>query len=736
MATKTQGKPRRMRGRTVTVTQGARAPLCAATNADGAPCGRSTLDPSRLCPQHRQKAAGGPGFAAGGPTEAVTVSLMAPAKVAPPPDPLAEKVPEEEIVVLPSGGGLALPTPAELVDHTGAGDEMLADLAARGIDPAKIDQAKAWRVRETVDAVTGNRRAQNTLKAYRWHVGEVERSLCDELGCIRSQLWPMPPSLVLYHLGDYVDRSAADPDAPAIPIPETPCIVEVGEIDPDTGERRPCKKPTTHPSKWCTAHGARPCTAEVGEIDPATDQRRGCKRRTDHPSALCPSHRQRLAGKVAPGTVAQRVNAIAHAHKTNYPDHPNLAEAQSVKNFLAGYKRDYESAAKGRGAATPLRTADLVKVVKRIGVPDPRTPKDDRDAALVELSAGDDGMALTKLVTVTWDQVSFLEDGGVELHLTDGRRGTDWVQVVALDQHQAAAIRALKTRFAPGDRGPVFRAHLDDTGKRFTDDDDALSDRGATKIVRAALAAHGVKLPPRGLPALPAKDRHAAAHAITHPAATALTAKDHRDRAMIVCGWWRAARRSNIVGLNWGHVLVAAPKADGTGGGVDIYHRRSKTDQKAEGSWGIRVPAALNDDGTPNVLDPVTAIEAWRSEWTRLMGRPPTADDPVYVRLTPSGDSVPRTEAGAPQAIRLTGETVNNVVADRCAAVNLDDGYTGHSLRRGMATSVAAGGGTVEAVAEIGEWASFDMAKKYIEQADRTHSKGHDAVLQNLLAGT
>ena len=98
--------------------------------------------------------------------------------------------------------------------------------------------------------------------------------------------------------------------------------------------------------------------------------------------------------------------------------------------------------------------------------------------------------------------------------------------------------------------------------------------------------------------------------------------------------------------------------------------------------------------------------------------------------------NVPRTEAGAPQATRLTGETVNNVVGDRAAAAGLDDGYTGHSLRRGMATSVAEGGGTVESVAEIGEWASFDMARRYIEAADRTTSKGHDAVLQNLLAGT
>ena len=700
MATKTQGKPRRMRGRTVTVTQGAPAPLCAATNADGAPCGRSTLDPSRLCPQHRQKAAGGPGLAAGGPPEAVTVSLMAPAKAAPPPDPLAEKVPEEEIVVLPPGGGLALPTPAELVDHTGAGDEMLADLAARGIDPSRLDPAKAHRVKETVEAVTRNKRAPNTLATYRWHVGEVERSLCAELGCTRSQLWPMWPNLVLYHLGDYCDRGGdgADLLGPYAPV------------------------------------AMADCTAEVGEIDPATGQRRGCKRRTDHPSGLCGSHRQRLAGKVAPGTVAQRVNAIAYVHKASFPDHPNPAESQQVKNFLAGYRRDYEAAAAGRGAATPLRTAGLVKVVERIGVPDPLTPKDQRDAALVELAAGDDGVALTKLVKLTWDQVSFLEGGGVELHLTDGRRGAAWVQVVALDSAQADALRALKTRFAPGDRGPVFRAHLDDTGKRFTDD--AISDRGATKIVRAALAAHGVKLPARGLPALAAADRHAAARAITHPPAAALTAKDVRDRAMIVCGWWRAARRSNVVGLNWGHVQVAAPKADGTGGGVDLFHRKSKTDQKAEGSWGIRVPAALNDDGTPTVLDPVTAIEAWRTEWTRLMGRPPTDTDPVYVRLTPSGDSVPRTEAGTPQAIRVTGDTVNNVVGDRAAAAGLGDGYTGHSLRRGMATSVAEGGGGVEAIAEIGEWASFDMARRYVDQADRTHSKGHDAVLQNLLAGT
>ena len=746
MATKTtRGKPRRMRGRAVTVTQGTRAPLCIAQNAGGAPCGRSTTHPSGLCPTHRQKSSGGPGLADTAQSYEL-VPTAAPLAV-PPPDPLATKVlPGEVVVVADVLRSLAIPTPTDLVLGRDAADEMIAGLAAAGIDVSKMDPLQLASNADTANDVANNVWAASTLAAYTACVAEVDRALVEALGCTRDKLWPMDGNVLWFYLTDVVARAkrGTDADAPAPPIPETPCIVEVGEIDPATGKRRPCGKPTTHPSKWCSRHGAPPCTAEVGEIDPTTRQRRGCKRRTDHPSALCLSHRQRLAGKVAPGTLEIQVSAVGFVHRQKYPASDDPSHHPKVRNFLRGYRNDYEDAAKGNGKAPPLLGHHMTAISERMGhkklTPDEPmfmnlTPQeqaryclDERDAALVEM-AGVEGLSARKLAALEWSQVTFLEDGA-ELHLTDGRR-PGWVQVVALDEHQDEALRRLRYRTAPGDNGRVFRRGAD--GEGFVAE--GLSDVRVGQIVSEALDNAGVHLADdAAISTLAPEVRHAAARRILAPPDGTFTAKDLRDRAMLNLGWWRAARRSNIVALDWGDITVVPPNADGTGGGVEVFHRKSKTDQEARGSLGKRCPAVRLENGDPHPVDPVSSIGAWRDEWTRLMGRSPRPDDPVYVQLVGSGTAVPTDDNGNPIAKRIGKQAVNRVVADRAAAAGLGEGWTAHSLRRGQATSIAAGtNATVEHVAEVTEHASLDQARAYIDDQNRT-SAGHDLVIEALLA--
>jgi len=642
---------------------------------------------------------------------------------------LATKVlPGEVVVVDDVLRSLAIPTPTDLVLDRDAADEMIAGLAAAGIDVSKMDPLQLAANADTANDVANNVWAASTLTTYTACVGEVDRALVEALGCTRDKLWPMDGNVLWFYLTDVVARAkrGTDADAPAPPIPETPCIFTIS--DTATGKRRPCGRPTTHPSKWCKAHGAPPCTAEVGEIDPTTGQRRGCRRRTDHPSALCQSHRQRLAGKVAPGTLEMQVAAVGFVHRQKFPDADDPSHHPKVRNFLRGYRNDYADAAKGNGKAPPLLGHHMTAISERIGHKE-LTPADERDAALVEM-AGVKGLSARKLASLEWSQVTFLADGGAELHLTDGRR-PDWVQVVPLDKYQADALLTLKARFAPGDDGRVFRRGAD--GKGFVAE--GLSDVRVGQIVSEALDNAGVHLADdAAISSLDPKVRHTAARRILAPPDGTFTAKDLRDRAMLNLGWWRAARRSNIVALDWGDITVVPPDADGTGGGVEVFHRRSKTDQEAKGSLGKRCPAVRLENGDPHPVDPVSSIGAWRDEWTRLMGRSPRPDDPVYVQLVGSGTAVPTDDNGNPIAKRVGKQAVNRVVADRAAAANLGEGWTAHSLRRGQATSIAAGtNATVEHVAEVTEHASLDQARAYIEDQNRT-SAGHDLVIEALLA--
>lgn len=73
-----------------------------------------------------------------------------------------------------------------------------------------------------------------------------------------------------------------------------------------------------------------------------------------------------------------------------------------------------------------------------------------------------------------------------------------------------------------------------------------------------------------------------------------------RDRAMILCGWWGATRRSEVIGARCEH-FRPAPE------GLLWLIPKSKTDQRAAGA---EIP--LRDRG--DLVCPVKALEAWFAE--------------------------------------------------------------------------------------------------------------------------
>src|SRR5262249_32423769 len=139
--------------------------------------------------------------------------------------------------------------------------------------------------------------------------------------------------------------------------------------------------------------------------------------------------------------------------------------------------------------------------------------------------------------------------------------------------------------------------------------------------------------------------------------------KDARDRALMLVGFAGGFRRSELVGLDDKDIEPVRQ-------GIIIHLRRSKTDQEGMGRK-IGVPFGRTRHC------PVTAVEQWRKR----------------SGITEGALFRPVDRHGVLGSQRLSGEAVSLVVKERIAAAGLDPlGYSGHSLRAGLATSAAQSG--------------------------------------------
>jgi integrase len=133
------------------------------------------------------------------------------------------------------------------------------------------------------------------------------------------------------------------------------------------------------------------------------------------------------------------------------------------------------------------------------------------------------------------------------------------------------------------------------------------------------------------------------------------SAKDTRDRALMLVGWWGAFRRSELVGI--GKSDIEAHPA-----GVIVNLRRSKTDQEGRGR---QVPLHYHEIG----VCPVRALRAWSA----LL---PDGGPAVFRRVDRWGN-VP--------SGRLAAGAVSQVVKMAAERIGLDPGgYSAHSLRAGF----------------------------------------------------
>ena len=165
--------------------------------------------------------------------------------------------------------------------------------------------------------------------------------------------------------------------------------------------------------------------------------------------------------------------------------------------------------------------------------------------------------------------------------------------------------------------------------------------------------------------------------------------KDVRDRALLLLGFAGGFRRSELVGLDVADIEFVRQ-------GIIITLRHSKTDQDDAGRK-IGIPHGRTQHC------PVAAVTAW-------LERSKIKQGSVFC---------PVTRYGHLQPVRLSGDAVSEVIRGRVAAIGIDpEGYSGHSLRAGFATSAAqVGVSTFKIRAQTGH-ASDAMLGRYIRDGE------------------
>jgi integrase len=178
-----------------------------------------------------------------------------------------------------------------------------------------------------------------------------------------------------------------------------------------------------------------------------------------------------------------------------------------------------------------------------------------------------------------------------------------------------------------------------------------------------------------------------------------------RDRALLLLGFAMGARRSELAALDIADLTETAE-------GYEVLVRISKTDHESAGRT-VAVPYGSNP-----ATCPVRALQAWLA----LLAEHGRTSGPLFLRVDRHG-VLGRAPSGRGSTDgRLTGEAVAAVVRRAALAAGLDPDalWSGHSLRRGLATEARRAGHDQVRIGRHGGWVDGSRALAgYFEEADR-----------------
>ena len=174
-----------------------------------------------------------------------------------------------------------------------------------------------------------------------------------------------------------------------------------------------------------------------------------------------------------------------------------------------------------------------------------------------------------------------------------------------------------------------------------------------------------------------------------------LTLTALRDRALLLVGWTGALRRSELVALTTEDIQFIE------GEGVNVYVRRSKADQEAEGLVkGLPY-------GSNRKTCPVTALRQWlRAAEETVEG---AFEGDVFRRFY-RGESIGESA--------MTAQYVSTVLKRHAESAGLDpEEYSAHSLRAGFITQAIRAGKAERRVKEHSGHSSWETFNRYVEEA-------------------
>ncbi len=177
-----------------------------------------------------------------------------------------------------------------------------------------------------------------------------------------------------------------------------------------------------------------------------------------------------------------------------------------------------------------------------------------------------------------------------------------------------------------------------------------------------------------------------------------------RDKALLLVGFFAALRRSELVALRWDDI-------DYFEEGITLTIRASKTDQAHEGNT-VALPKSDSS------LCPIKALAAWQA-------CQPEGCATIFSQIKKGGHI---------QYDAIKAGQVNSIIKALAYACNLPDPelYSGHSLRRGFATSGAAKGVAFGALKRQGRWKTETTVLQYFEEGRQFEDNAVNQLLQNI----
>ena len=163
---------------------------------------------------------------------------------------------------------------------------------------------------------------------------------------------------------------------------------------------------------------------------------------------------------------------------------------------------------------------------------------------------------------------------------------------------------------------------------------------------------------------------------------------DVRDKALLLVGFAGALRRSELVALQFEDVAIGEQ-------GATLIIRKSKTDQEQQGQK-IAIPMGHQEETCP-----VKALEAWIAK--------------AGIEKGPLFRSVDR-HGNIGESV-MDGKSVARIVKRAIQRTGKDpQGFAGHSLRAGLATSAAMAGKSMNAIMKQTRHRSEAMVRVYIRE--------------------